>query len=162
MPGLRRTCPTSPSAATATPRRWRCSSRPRPGAHDRQPHPRVVHAQRVDLPAVHAGPPGRGHGRLRGAAGGAAAGRGTLQSPLSSILEIDLWRGDLDEARWLLAIYHRMEESDDVQERAGYAGAKACLRCFEGRYDEAVEPRASIRWDGASRWAPTARTSRWE
>ncbi len=67
------------------------------------------------------------------------ASAGTLQSPLSSILEIELWRGNLDEGRELLASYDRMEDSDDIQERAAYAGAKACVRYFEGRYAEAVE-----------------------
>ena len=72
---------------------------------------------------------------------------GTLLSPLSSILEIHAHRGDLDAARRLLAIYHRLEESADVQERAGYAGATACIRFFEGRYAEAVaEGERTLEW----------------
>jgi len=72
---------------------------------------------------------------------------GTLLSPLSSILEIHAHRGDLDAARRLLAIYHRLEESADVQERAGYAGATACIRFFEGRYAEAVaQGEQTLEW----------------
>jgi class 3 adenylate cyclase/tetratricopeptide (TPR) repeat protein len=63
---------------------------------------------------------------------------GTLLSPLSSILEIHVHRGDLDQARALLAVYERLRDSDDVQERAGYAGARACVSYAEGRYAEAV------------------------
>jgi tetratricopeptide (TPR) repeat protein len=63
---------------------------------------------------------------------------GTLLSPVSSILEIHVHRGDLAEARRLLAIYARMEDSTDVQERSGYAAAKACILNAEGRYAEAV------------------------
>ena len=72
---------------------------------------------------------------------------GTLLSPLSSILEIHAHRGDLDAARRLLAIYHRLGESADVQERAGYAGATACIRFFEGRHAEAVaEGEQTLEW----------------
>ena len=67
------------------------------------------------------------------------ASAGTLQSPLSSVLEIEQWRGNVEEARSLLAIYDRMENSDDIQERSAYAGASACVHFFEGRYAEAVE-----------------------
>jgi class 3 adenylate cyclase/tetratricopeptide (TPR) repeat protein len=64
---------------------------------------------------------------------------GTLLSPLSSILEIHVHRGDLAEARRLLGIYSRMAESADVQEQAGWAAANACVCHAEGRYREAVE-----------------------
>jgi tetratricopeptide (TPR) repeat protein len=63
---------------------------------------------------------------------------GTLLSPLSSILEIHVHRGDLAEARRLLGIYARLEDSADVQERAGYAAASACIMHAEGRHTEAV------------------------
>jgi tetratricopeptide (TPR) repeat protein len=63
---------------------------------------------------------------------------GTLLSPLSSILEIHVNRGDVAEARRLLEIYARLEDSADVQERAGFAAAKACVLHAEGRHAEAV------------------------
>jgi hypothetical protein len=63
---------------------------------------------------------------------------GTLLSPLSSILEIHVNRGDVAEARRLLGIYARLEDSADVQERAGYAAASACVLYAEGRHAEAV------------------------
>ncbi|HEY3765187.1 MAG TPA: AAA family ATPase [Gaiellales bacterium] len=63
---------------------------------------------------------------------------GTLLSPLSSILEIHVHRGDPIAARRLLEIYSRLEHSADVQELAGYAAATACVVYAEGRYAEAV------------------------
>ena len=63
---------------------------------------------------------------------------GTLLSPLSSILEIHVNRGDVAEARRLLEIYARLEDSADVQERAGFAAANACVLHAEGRHAEAV------------------------
>jgi class 3 adenylate cyclase/tetratricopeptide (TPR) repeat protein len=63
---------------------------------------------------------------------------GTLLSPLSSILEIHVHRGDLAAARRLLAIYARLEDSADVQERAAWAAASACVLHAEGRHAEAV------------------------
>ena len=64
---------------------------------------------------------------------------GTLLSPLSSILEIHVHRGDVPAARRLLAIYARLEDSADVQERAAWAAASACILHAEGRHAEAVE-----------------------
>jgi len=63
---------------------------------------------------------------------------GTLLSPLSSILEIHVHRGDVAAARRLLGIYARLEDSADVQERAAWAAASACLLHAEGRQAEAV------------------------
>jgi tetratricopeptide (TPR) repeat protein len=63
---------------------------------------------------------------------------GTLLSPLSSILEIHVHRGDLAAARRLLGIYARLQDSADVQERAGYRAASACVLWAEGRHAEAV------------------------
>ena len=63
---------------------------------------------------------------------------GTLLSPLSSILEIHVHRGDVAAARRLLGIYARLSESVDVQEQAGYAAANACVLHAEGRHAEAV------------------------
>ena len=64
---------------------------------------------------------------------------GTLLSPLSSILEIHLHRGDEAAARRLYALYARLEHAVDVQEQSCYAGATACLLHFEGRHAEALE-----------------------
>ncbi len=63
---------------------------------------------------------------------------GTLLSPLSSILEIHVHRGDVAAARRLVGIYARLGESVDVQEQAGYAAANACVMHAEGRHSEAV------------------------
>ena len=43
----------------------------------------------------------------------------TLISPLTSIVEIHLNRGRLDEARALLEVFSRLPTSFDVQERVG-------------------------------------------
>jgi tetratricopeptide (TPR) repeat protein len=63
---------------------------------------------------------------------------GTLLSPLSSILEIHVHRGDLAAARRLLSIYARLEDSADVQEQAAWTAASACIGHAEGRHAEAV------------------------
>jgi class 3 adenylate cyclase/tetratricopeptide (TPR) repeat protein len=64
---------------------------------------------------------------------------GTLLSPLSSVLEIHVHRGDIAAARRLLEIYARIENSADVQERAAWCAAQACILHAEGRHAEAVE-----------------------
>jgi tetratricopeptide (TPR) repeat protein len=63
----------------------------------------------------------------------------TLISPLTSILEIHLNRGQVDDARKLLEIFSRLPTSFDVQERVGYAGAAAAIAYAEGRYADALE-----------------------
>jgi len=63
----------------------------------------------------------------------------TLISPLTSILEIHLNRGQADDARKLLEIFSRLPTSFDVQERVGYAGAAAAVAHAEGRYADALE-----------------------
>ena len=57
---------------------------------------------------------------------------GTLISPLTSVLEIHLHRGNLDEARRIFSIYARLAESGDVQDQACYACAEAALGRAEG------------------------------
>jgi hypothetical protein len=52
-------------------------------------------------------------------------------------------RGDLDAARRLLGLYSRLEDSADLQERAGYAAGNACILHAEGRYAEAVAAGAA-------------------
>jgi tetratricopeptide (TPR) repeat protein len=64
---------------------------------------------------------------------------GTLLSPLSSILEMRVHRGDVEAARGLLEIYAALETSENVQGRCCYEAAATCLRFSEGRHAEAVE-----------------------
>ncbi|HUZ84226.1 MAG TPA: hypothetical protein VMU66_05995, partial [Gaiellales bacterium] len=63
---------------------------------------------------------------------------GTLLSPLSSVLEIHVHRGDLDAARDLFAVYARMEQAADIQEQAVFASATACMLFSDGRHAEAI------------------------
>jgi predicted ATPase/class 3 adenylate cyclase len=63
---------------------------------------------------------------------------GTLISPLNSVLELQLHRGELDGARRIFSIYERLATSADVQDRACYAASEAAVRCAEGRFAEAV------------------------
>ncbi|HEY8774633.1 MAG TPA: adenylate/guanylate cyclase domain-containing protein [Gaiellaceae bacterium] len=63
---------------------------------------------------------------------------GTLISPLTSVLEIHLHRGNLDEARRIFSIYARLAESGDVQDQSCYACAEAALGRAEGRFPEAL------------------------
>jgi len=60
-----------------------------------------------------------------------------LISPLTSVLLIRLYRGELEQARALLQIYARLESSVDLQERGCYAAAAASLAFAEGRFDDA-------------------------
>jgi class 3 adenylate cyclase/tetratricopeptide (TPR) repeat protein len=63
---------------------------------------------------------------------------GTAMSVLTGVLEIHLWRGDLDEARRLLAAFSSFEESADQQRRGGYLAACAAVRQAEGRHAAAL------------------------
>jgi predicted ATPase/class 3 adenylate cyclase len=69
---------------------------------------------------------------------------GVLLSPLNSIFEIRLARGDLDGARHLLDVFERLAISTDVQEQASYKGAIAALAMHEGRYSEALEAAEQV------------------
>jgi class 3 adenylate cyclase/tetratricopeptide (TPR) repeat protein len=62
----------------------------------------------------------------------------TLISPLTSILEIFLQRGELDRARALFAVYSRLETSVDLQERTGFASAAAAIAFAEGRHADVL------------------------
>ncbi len=62
----------------------------------------------------------------------------TLISPLTAILPIHLYRGELDRARELGEIYAPLATSIDVQERSCYAAGHATLALAEGRYDDAL------------------------
>jgi tetratricopeptide (TPR) repeat protein len=62
----------------------------------------------------------------------------TTLSGLSSVLEIYLHRGTLDEARRLLSHYAELEHSGEAQERSCYLSALAAVRRAEGRHEEAL------------------------
>jgi len=64
---------------------------------------------------------------------------GLIISPLTSVLEIHVHRGEIDEARKLLALYARLDGSADLQEQACLAGAQAVLARAEGRFADALE-----------------------
>jgi class 3 adenylate cyclase/tetratricopeptide (TPR) repeat protein len=63
---------------------------------------------------------------------------GMVLSLLDSAVEIHIQRGELDGARRIFSMFSRLEESTDVQERAGYLGSRAALRRAEGRFSEAL------------------------
>jgi tetratricopeptide (TPR) repeat protein len=63
---------------------------------------------------------------------------GTLLSPMSSILEIHLHRGEVAEARQVHEIYEALGNSADVQELACYLASGSALMVTEGRYDDAI------------------------
>jgi tetratricopeptide (TPR) repeat protein len=57
---------------------------------------------------------------------------------LTSVLEVHLHRGELDEARRLFSQFSRLEGSSDVQDQACFLGAKAVICRAEGRLDDAL------------------------
>jgi class 3 adenylate cyclase/tetratricopeptide (TPR) repeat protein len=63
---------------------------------------------------------------------------GTLISPLTSVLELHVYRGNLDEAKRIFAIYSRLAASPDVQDQSCYAVAEAALARAEGRFGDAL------------------------
>ncbi|MGB2953785.1 MAG: adenylate/guanylate cyclase domain-containing protein [Gaiellaceae bacterium] len=63
---------------------------------------------------------------------------GVLLSLLSSVVEIHLQRGRLDEARKVFSLFSHLEGSTDVQDRVVYLGAGASLKQAEGRLPEAL------------------------
>ena len=63
---------------------------------------------------------------------------GTTLSLLSSVLEIRLHRGELDEARRILSLFAELESSTDIQDRSGYLSAAAAIRRSEGRLEETI------------------------
>jgi class 3 adenylate cyclase len=62
----------------------------------------------------------------------------TTLSLLTSVLEISLHRGDLEEARRLRELYGDLEQADDVQDRAIGLSSLAVLRRAEGELDEVL------------------------
>jgi tetratricopeptide (TPR) repeat protein len=63
---------------------------------------------------------------------------GVILSLLQVGVEINVQRGELDEARRVFAMFEHLEESSDVQDRTVYLGSRACLRRAEGRLREAL------------------------
>jgi class 3 adenylate cyclase/tetratricopeptide (TPR) repeat protein len=61
-----------------------------------------------------------------------------LISPLTGIMPIHLYRGELDQARALCDVYERLQGSIDVQERTCYAAGRSTLELAEGRPEEAL------------------------
>jgi class 3 adenylate cyclase/tetratricopeptide (TPR) repeat protein len=67
------------------------------------------------------------------------ASAGVLLGPLTSILEIHIHRGSIEQARHLFSLYGRLEASADVQDQACYSGAGAALRRAEGDLPGVIE-----------------------
>ena len=63
---------------------------------------------------------------------------GVMLSLLQVGVEINVQRGELDEARRVFAMFEHLEESSDVQDQTVYLGSRACLRRAEGRLREAL------------------------
>jgi class 3 adenylate cyclase/tetratricopeptide (TPR) repeat protein len=63
---------------------------------------------------------------------------GTLLSPLNSVIEIRLARGDFDGARSLLALYERLATSADVQEQGVWRCATASIAFHDRRFTDAL------------------------
>ncbi|MDP9286129.1 MAG: tetratricopeptide repeat protein, partial [Actinomycetota bacterium] len=57
---------------------------------------------------------------------------------LTSVLEIHLQRGELNEARQLVSQFSRLEGSTDLQDQACHLGAKAAISRAEGRLEDAL------------------------
>ena len=64
---------------------------------------------------------------------------GQLASVLTGLVEIDLHRGRVEDARAFLSIFGHLEQSIDVQDRSIYGAARAALQYAEGRYQHALE-----------------------
>jgi predicted ATPase/class 3 adenylate cyclase len=64
-------------------------------------------------------------------------------SLLTSVLEIHIHRGQLEQAQRLYSLFSRLETSVDLQEQGTYTSATATLRRAEGRFGEALEAGAA-------------------
>jgi tetratricopeptide (TPR) repeat protein len=64
-------------------------------------------------------------------------------SVLTSVLEIHIHRGELEQAQRLYSLFSRLETSADLQEQGMYRSATAALRRGEGRFGEALEAGAA-------------------
>ncbi|MGN6380067.1 MAG: hypothetical protein ACTHNU_14030 [Gaiellales bacterium] len=63
----------------------------------------------------------------------------TLLSPITSVVEIHMHRGELERAREVLGYYAPLETSIDVQDRTGFKAGTAALAYAEGRYEDALD-----------------------
>jgi class 3 adenylate cyclase/tetratricopeptide (TPR) repeat protein len=63
---------------------------------------------------------------------------GVLLSLLTSVLEIHLQRGRLEDARKIFGLFAHLEDSTDVQDRSCYLASRASLHGAEGRFREAL------------------------
>ena len=64
-------------------------------------------------------------------------------SVLTSVLEIHIHRGQLEQAQRLYSLFSRLETSADLQEQGMYRSATAALRRAEGRFGDALEAGAA-------------------
>jgi class 3 adenylate cyclase/predicted ATPase len=64
---------------------------------------------------------------------------GVVLSLLQAGVEMYCGRGELDEARRLLSLFDRLEDSTDIQDQGCYLATKAALSRAEGRLEEALE-----------------------
>jgi len=64
-------------------------------------------------------------------------------SVLTSVLEIHIHRGELEQAQRLFSLFSRLETSADLQEQGMYRSATAALRRAEGRFADALEAGAA-------------------
>ena len=64
-------------------------------------------------------------------------------SLLTSVLEIHIHRGQLEQAQRLHTLFSRLETSADLQEQGIYRSATAAVRRAEGRFGEALEVGAT-------------------
>jgi class 3 adenylate cyclase/tetratricopeptide (TPR) repeat protein len=63
---------------------------------------------------------------------------GLLLSMLQSAVEIHVQRGELAEARLVLSLFSRLEESTDTQELSSYLACRAALQRAEGQLRDAL------------------------
>jgi class 3 adenylate cyclase/tetratricopeptide (TPR) repeat protein len=82
---------------------------------------------------------------------------GVVLSVLQSGVETHVYRGEVDEARRIITLFSKLEDSSDVQDRATWFGVKATLRLAEGRLEEALaagettlETAATMGYNGQS------------
>src|SRR5204863_5961091 len=68
---------------------------------------------------------------------------GVILSLLQAGVEIYCRRGQLDDARNLLSLFGRLEDSSDLQDRGTYLAVVSVLRRAEGRLEDALEAGAA-------------------
>ena len=63
---------------------------------------------------------------------------------VGSMPELEVARGRIERAEWALALAAQLQDSTDVQDRAGYAAAKATVLRAAGRHAEALAAEEAI------------------